>query len=301
MSRCLVTGGCGFIGSNLVDYLIQLGNEVHVIDDLSAESNDHFYFNDKAFYSEKSICDKESLELIFKDFRPEYVFHLAAYSRIQVAMENPLSTCDVNFTATASLLQLCVKYDVKRFVFSSTSSSYGLKNQIPLSEEMPPDCLNIYSTSKYAAEQLCKMYFKLHNLPTVIFRYFNVYGPREPVKGVYAPVVGLFIRQHKAKESLTIVGNGLQTRDFTHVNDVVKANVAAVKNKNEDTFGEVFNVGSGVAYSVIDLAKRIGGNLKFVPEREGEAKDTLANIDKIKKYLNWHPSGDIMEYIDSQK
>ena len=301
MSKCLVTGGCGFIGSNLVDYLVELGNDVHVIDDLSAASNDKFYFNASASYSKVSISSEREIEKEFKEFKPDYVFHLAAFSRIQVAMDNPLSTCDINFTATASLLQLCVKYKVKRFVLSSTSSVYGLKNQTPLNEEMLADCLNIYSTTKYGAEQLCKMYFKLHGLPTVIFRYFNVYGPREPVKGVYAPVVGLFLKQFKAGKQMTIVGDGSQTRDFTHVKDVIKANVLAVKHDKEDFFGQVFNVGSGKSYSVLDLAQRVGGPYKFIKQREGEAQDTLADITKIRKKLAWSPSGDIMHYIDSNK
>ena len=284
-----------------MDKLVELGNEVHVIDDLSASCNDEFYFNPKASWSKFSICNSEKTENDFKEFKPDYVFHLAAYSRIQVAMENPLSTCDVNFTATASLLQLCVKYNVKRFMFSSTSSVYGLKNPIPLHEDMPPDCLNIYSTTKYSSEQLCKMYYKLHGLPTVIFRYFNVYGPREPLKGEYAPVVGLFLRQFKAQNTMTIVGDGIQTRDFTHVSDVVKANTAAMISENQQIFGELFNVGSGINHSVLHLAKRIGGEYKFISEREGEAKNTLANISKIKKYLNWSPSEDIMEYIDLNK
>jgi|TARA_R110000824_G_scaffold400171_2_gene607114 UDP-glucose 4-epimerase len=301
MSKCLVTGGCGFIGSNLVDHLIELGNDVHVIDDLSAASNDEFYFNNSASYYKLSISHRVGVEKVFKKIKPDYVFHLAAFSRIQVAMDNPLSTCDINFTATASLLQLCVEHEVKRFVLSSTSSVYGLKNQTPLNEEMNADCLNIYSTTKYGAEQLCKMYFELHNLPTIIFRYFNVYGPREPTKGVYAPVVGLFLKQFKAGKQMTIVGDGSQTRDFTHVKDVVRANVLAVKHRKEDSFGQVFNVGSGKSYSVLDLAERVGGPYKFVEQREGEALHTLANITKIRKKLEWSPSGDIMSYIDSKK
>jgi len=301
MSKCLVTGGCGFIGSNLVDKLIELGNDVHVIDDLSATCNTKFYFNDSATYSEVDVSNKKEVESIFFKFKPDYVFHLAAFSRIQVAMENPLSTCDINFTATAGLLQLCVKYKAKRFLLSSTSSVYGLENEIPLRESMNSDCLNIYSTTKYGAEQLCKMYFKLHNLPTVIFRYFNVYGSREPVKGVYAPVVGLFLKQFKAGESMTIVGDGSQTRDFTDVKDVVNANILASESDEEKIFGEVLNVGSGKNYSVLDLAKRINGPYEFVPAREGEAQNTLADITKIKKYLRWSPSGDIMDYIDSNK
>lgn len=301
MSKCLVTGGCGFIGSNLVDELVSLGNTVQVIDNLSATCNSEFYKNPLASYSKADIANHAAIRKVFSKFKPEIVFHLAAHSRIQVAMKKPIETCDVNFTATANLLQLSKDYSVKKFIFSSTSSVYGLNEKLPLSEKEEIDCLNIYSSTKYGAETLCKMFYKLHGLPTIIFRYFNVYGPREPVKGLYAPVVGLFLKQFHKNQDMTIVGDGLQTRDFTHVFDVVKANIKAAKTSEAKCYGEVFNVGSGKNHSVLDLAKRIGGPYKFIDARSGEARHTLANISKIKKYLNWKPSGDILRYIDTHK
>ena len=301
MSKCLVTGGCGFIGSTLVDRLIELGNEVQVIDDLSATCNNKFFKNPLALYSKANITNHGAVKRVFKKFKPEFVFHLAANSRIQVAMKKPIETCDVNFTGTANLLQLSTEFNVKRFVFSSTSSVYGLNSRLPLSENSDVDCLNIYSSTKFGAEALCKMFHSLHGLPTIIFRYFNVYGPREPVKGLYAPVVGLFLKQFHQKKEMTIVGDGLQTRDFTHVYDVVKANVKAVSASDEKCFGEVFNVGSATNHSVLDLAKRIGGPYSFIKARDGEARNTLADITKIKKYLSLTPSGSIMEYIYAHK
>lgn len=301
MSKCLVTGGCGFIGSNLVDRLIELGNQVQIIDNLSATCNNKFYKNPLASYSKVNITNHNGVKKVFNKFKPDFVFHLAAHSRIQVAMKKPIETCDVNFTGTANLLQLSSEYSVKRFVFSSTSSVYGLNSNLPLKEDSEVDCLNIYSSTKHGAETLCKMFYNLHGLPTIIFRYFNVYGPREPVKGLYAPVVGLFLKQFHQNKEMTIVGDGLQTRDFTHVHDVVKANVKAAAVSDENCFGEVFNVGSGTNNSVLELAKRIGGPFTFLPSREGEAQDTLANIKKTKKYLSWTPSGSILKYIDAHK
>jgi len=301
MNRALVTGGAGFIGSNLVDQLLSDGYEVAVIDNESSQVNAQFYWNEKAQNHLINITDQRECSKVFADFKPDYVFHLAAHSRIPIAIKNPIESCDVNVVGTCNMLQQSREYGVKRFMFSSTSSVYGLSNKCPLKEDMPRDCLNPYSVSKAAAEDLCKMYFNLFDVETVIFRYFNVYGSREPVKGVYAPVVGLFLKQFKAGESMTIVGDGSQTRDFTDVKDVVNANILASESDEEKIFGEVLNVGSGKNYSVLDLAKRINGPYEFVPAREGEAQNTLADITKIKKYLRWSPSGDIMDYIDSNK
>jgi nucleoside-diphosphate-sugar epimerase len=209
---------------------------------------------------------------------------------------------------TATILELSRRYKVKRVMYSSTSSAYGLKNLCPLSEDMPNDCLNPYSVSKVAGEELCKMYSSLYGLETVIFRYFNVYGERQPIKGQYAPVIGIFQRQKKNGEPMTIVGDGEQRRDFTHVSDVVSANIlAATKTFNrwqEDEtknyiyqFGQIYNVGTGVNYSVNEIAKIIGGNTINIPPRVGESRITLANISKIKKQLGWEPKIKLEDWL----
>jgi UDP-glucose 4-epimerase len=186
-------------------------------------------------------------------------------------------------------------------MYSSTSSAYGLKNEPPLKEDMPRDCLNPYSVTKVAAEDLCKMYQILWDLRTVIFRYFNVYGERQPVRGQYAPVVGIFQRQVADGELMTIVGGGLQRRDFTHVSDVVQANIRAAESDNRKIFGEIFNVGTGKNHSVLELAKLIGDEIIHVPERPGEAATTLADISKIQKYLGYEPTVKLEDWIDTQK
>tara|TARA_R110002012_G_scaffold281087_2_gene470072 strand:+ start:12425 stop:13330 length:906 start_codon:yes stop_codon:yes gene_type:complete len=300
MNRALVTGGAGFIGSNLVDQLIADGYEVAVIDNESSSANSQFYWNDKAQNHLINITDQKECGKIFSAFKPDYVFHLAAHSRIPIAIKNPIESCDVNVVGTCNMLQQSREHGVKRFMFSSTSSVYGLSNKCPLKEDMPRDCLNPYSVSKASAEDLCKMYYNLFDLETVIFRYFNVYGERQPLKGQYAPLIGIFQKQNAAGETMTVVGDGEQTRDFTYVGDVVKANILAALSDNPEVLGEVFNVGSGKNYSVLDVADIIGGERKFIPDRPGEARETLADLTKSKKLLGYNPSVDLEHWIKTQ-
>lgn len=306
--RYLVTGGAGFIGSNLVDRLVNEGHDVTVIDNESASSNECFYWNEKANNYKYDICDYTMCSDVFERHSPEVVFHLAAEARIQPTIEDPLKAIETNVVGTGTMLQLCRKHGVKRLVYSSTSSAYGLKNNPPLKETMPNDCLNPYSVSKTAGEELCKMYSKLFGLQTVIFRYFNVYGERQPVKGTYAPVVGIFQKQKVANQPLTIVGDGEQRRDFTHVSDVVEANIlAATKifdewqiNGTENTiyqYGQIYNIGTGTNHSVNEIAKLIGGESIHIPARLGEARITLADISKTKRELGWIPKIKLEDWL----
>jgi UDP-glucose 4-epimerase len=292
--RAIVTGGAGFIGSHIVDRLIDLEYDVIVIDTETAETHNQFYYNNKAKYYKYDIADYDLTKDLYNGI--DYVFHCAAESRIQPTILNPLRTVKTNVLGTATVLQCSREAGVKKVIYSSTSSGYGLKNESPLNEDMPDDCLNPYSVSKVSGEKLCSMYTKLFGLKTVVFRYFNVYGPREPLKGPYAPVVGLFLRQHKAGEALTIVPDGTQRRDFTHVDDVVTANVLAMT-VNHENYGEVFNVGTGRNHSVLELAEMISSNIKMIEPRLGEAYITLADVSKINKILGWKASHRIEDYI----
>ena len=285
--NCLVTGGAGFIGSHLVDCLIERSYNVIVLDNESASENENFHWNDAAENYKYDICDYNKIEKLFKDI--DCVFHLAAESRIQTAIKNPSKTFKVNFMGTLNIMEASRKYKVDRVLYSSTSSYYGLKNSPPLVEDMSRDCLNPYSSSKVAGEDLIKMYSKLYGIKSVIFRYFNVYGERQPTKGQYAPVVGLFQKMKSEGKPMTVVGDGLARRDYTHVKDVVNANIlASVKQK---LFGsKVINIGTGINYSVLELVNLIGGEYVHIPPREGEAKETLADISAAKKYLNWEPT-----------
>tara|TARA_R100001509_G_scaffold159601_1_gene126261 strand:+ start:486 stop:1379 length:894 start_codon:yes stop_codon:yes gene_type:complete len=296
--RCLVTGGAGFIGSNIVDELISNGNQVVVIDNESADENDKFYWNDKAENHKYDICDYKKIKPLFKDV--DYVFHLAAQSRIQPAVKNPIKTVKVNCEGTTNVLQASRENKIKKVIYSSTSACYGLANTPPLHENMDTDCLNPYSVTKVGGEEICRMYTKLFGLKTVTFRYFNVYGDRQPTKGQYAPVIGLFKKQKENGEPMTVVGDGLQTRDYTNVKDVVRANILAALNENVGN-GEIINIGVGKSYSVLDLVKMIGGEFVHIPPRVGESRHTLANIERARILLNWNPEINLETWLEENK
>ena len=297
--KYIVTGGAGFIGSHIVDRLIEDGNEVISLDNESATSNEEFYWNPKAQKAVLDICDYDKIEPLFKGVN--CVFHLAAEARIQPAIKNPCKASATNVLGTCNVLQAARENGVDRVIYSSTSSAYGLINEPPLTEDMPNDCLNPYSVTKVAGEDLCKMYTNLFGLKTVVFRYFNVYGERQPIKGQYAPVVGIFLRQFEDGEPLTIVGDEHQRRDFTYVKDVVEANMLAANSNNEDLFGQTINIGVGDNTSVLELAQMIGYDFKYLPERLGEARITLADISNAKELLGWEPTAELRDWVLLQK
>ena len=290
----IVTGGAGFIGSNLVDYLLSKGHQVVCVDNESAD-NEKFYWNDKAWNVKGDITDYRSMKNAFSN--ADYVFHLAAESRLQPAIKNPIEAVEKNCVGTAVALQCAREAGAKRFIYSSTSSGYG-NNPSPNIETQPDDCLNPYSASKVAAEKFCKMYSDLYGLETVVLRYFNVFGERSPTRGQYAPVIGIFQRQKDAGEPLTIVGIGKQRRDFVYVEDVARANYLASIMPLKGHVGEVFNVGSGVNYSVQEIADAISDNQVYVPLRKGEMETTLSDITKMGEVIGWTPETDVMEWIN---
>jgi len=297
--KSLVTGGAGFIGSNLVDRLLEIGHEVIVIDNEYSDAHDQFYWNDKSQNYKYDIRDYVNTRPLYDGV--DYVFHIAAEARIQPAIENPIEAVSINSVGTCTVLQCSREAGVKRVMYSSTSSGYGL-NQTPNIENQPDDCLNPYSVSKVNGEKLCKMYTNLYGLPTICFRYFNVYGERQPLRGQYAPVIGIFLRQRAAGEPLTIVGDGNQRRDFTYVGDVVNANImSAISNIDSDAFGEVYNIGTGTNYSINQIARMISNNTVNITPRPGEARVSLANNQKIRKTFGWEPKMKLEDWINGQK
>mgnify|MGYP003120352996 FL=1 len=291
MKKVLVTGGAGFIGSHIVDRLLEEGSHVIVVDNESTDSHETFNWNNDAENYLVDINDYETLNPLMKDV--DEVFHLAAEARIQPAIQNPILAVTTNVVGTCNVLQSARENSVKRVVYSSTSSAYGF-NDIPSVETMKKDCLNPYSGSKTAGEELCQMYYNLFGLETVTFRYFNVYGERQPTRGQYAPVIGLFQRQVNDSEPMTIVGDGMQRRDFTHVSDVVEANIKAMRTENKDALGEIFNIGTETNYNIHDLVEMLtphdpveGVDYVHIPERVGEVKESLSDCTKAKKLLEW--------------
>jgi UDP-glucose 4-epimerase len=298
MTKSLVTGGAGFIGSNLVDRLLEMGHEVVVIDNEYSDAHDHFYWNDKAQNYKYDIRDYENTRPLYDGV--DYVFHIAAEARIQPAIENPIEAVSINSVGTVTVLQCAREAGVKRVMYSSTSSGYGL-NETPNVETQSDDCLNPYSVSKVNGEKLCKMYTDLFDLKTVCFRYFNVYGERQPLRGQYAPVIGIFLRQRAAGEPLTIVGDGNQRRDFTYVGDVVNANImAAISNPDSEAFGQVYNVGTGNNYSINQIAEMFDYETVNIAPRPGEAMVSLANNQKLCNTFGWQPSMKLEDWLSAQ-
>tara|TARA_R110000824_G_scaffold60050_10_gene160908 strand:+ start:16340 stop:17245 length:906 start_codon:yes stop_codon:yes gene_type:complete len=296
--KCLVTGGCGFIGGHMVDKLLELGHSVAVVDNFAAESDD-FWKNssESVVYYEDDICDVEKMSKIFEKEKFDWVFHMAAESRIQPALINPVKASHVNVTGTCILLNLSRDHKIKRFVYSSTSACYGSKNKPPLREDMENDNLNPYAVTKLAAEDFCIMYWKTFETPTVALRYFNVYGDRMPSKGQYAPALAIFMKQKKEGMPLSVVGDGLQTRDFIHVSDVVNANITVAESQKENVCGNAFNVGTGKNRTMLEIAEIISKNIIHIPARPGESKDTLCDFSKIEKATGWQPKIDLREWL----
>jgi UDP-glucose 4-epimerase len=285
------------VGSNLVDALLGVGHEVVCVDNESSESNGRYHWNGGAENHKVDVCDLDSMKRLAAGV--DFVFHLAAASRIGLSMEDPVKAFRTNSLGTAVALECARINGAKRFVYSSTSSAYG-GNPVPYREHQRPDPLNPYSASKVAGEIACEMYWKTFGLRTLTLRYFNVYGPREPQKGQYASVIGIFRRQLEAGQPLTVVGDGLQRRDFTHVYDVARANILAAESDIDDEcFGSVFNIGSGRNLSVLEVASRMSDRTAYLPPRKGEARETLADNLKALKSFGWRPSFRVEDYIDS--
>lgn len=297
LSRILVTGGAGFIGSNLVKRLVRENHHVIVIDNETSLVHDKFFWNESAVNYKFDICNFDQIAPLFRDI--DYVFHLAAQSRIQPSISAPLDTIKINVIGTANVLEAARINGVKRVIYSTTSSYYGLKNPTPNVETQPEDCLNAYSLSKVTGDKLCKLYAQLYGLETVVLRYFCVYGQNEPLKGEFAPVIGLFLKQKKSNLPLTVIGDGQQLRDFTHIEDVVAANLLAMQKPLVEN-GGTYNVGSGKSLSIIEIANLISDKIIYLPPRPAEAKATLANTEKIYRDLGWKPEKSLIDYINQQ-
>ena len=293
--KFIVTGGCGFIGSHIVNNLLNSGHEVIVIDNLETSSIENININHKNItLYEKDLSDVDQVNNIisllgYHKNDIDGVFHVAAKARIQPSIKNPGRTFSCNVQGTFNVLELCRALKVKNLVYSASSSAYGSTDDIPNRTQNKTNCLNPYALTKFVGEELCKTWSACYGINTVCLRYFNVYGPRAQLEGQYAPVMGIFFRQKlKEKSFMTITGDGEQRRDFTYVSDVVNANLLAME-KCEKVSGKIFNIGCGENYSINDVAKFIGGEIKFISERPNESKKTLADITETKELLGWKP------------
>lgn len=280
----LVTGGAGFIGSHTVDLLLKEKHTVIVIDNESAKANSKFYWDDRAANHKLDIRDYDSIRPLFNGV--DYVIHLAAQARIQPSLLLPEETIENNVFGTANVLRCAKEASVKRVVFASSSSVYG-DGELPNKEENDINPLNPYAQSKAIGEDLCRMYNDL-GLETIMLRYFNVYGPRQPDKGPWATVLAKFEEQLREGQKLTVVGDGTQKRDFTHVGDVARANLeAAFKFQKPEKLGKPYNVGTGRNYSMNEIVKMLKAKKVKQDKRPAESQETLASLHNTGRTIGW--------------
>jgi nucleoside-diphosphate-sugar epimerase len=281
--RVLVTGGAGFIGSHLVDALVKRSYTVHVLDNFSTGSHEHR--NSLVEVINADIRDGQSITPAFKGV--DCVFHAAALPRVPLSIEKPLDTHLVNVDGTLNVLIAARDAGVRRVVFSGSSSVYGEQSQLPLQEDMTPNPLSPYALQKLTGEQYTRLFHHLYGMETLTLRYFNVFGPRMSIEGAYVTVIGAFLRARLDRKPLLIYGDGEQTRDFTHVRDVVRANLLAMDSDIAD--GRALNIGHGRSVSVNWIAERIGQPTLHLPARPGEPRHTLADSSRADKVLGWVP------------
>jgi nucleoside-diphosphate-sugar epimerase len=279
----LVTGGCGFIGSHLVRALRDLGHRVRLIDNLAGGQQPP---SDAGIeFVQRDIANSEAIEEAFTGV--DCVFHLAALARVPLSIEQPLKTHIANVDGTLNVLLAARKAGVRRFVFSGSSSVYGEQTHLPLKEDMPPNPLSPYALQKLSGEQYTRMFHKLYGLETLTLRYFNVFGPGMSMNGAYATAIGAFLAVRISGGAMTIYGDGEQTRDFTHVRDVVRANLLAMDCEIAD--GRAINIGTGRSVSINWIAERIGGPVRRLEARSGEPRHTLADNSIAEEILGWVP------------
>ena len=293
--KCLVTGGAGFIGSNLVDRLIDDGNEVVIVDNMSTGKEENI--NPKARFNRVDIGLPTATPYLTKLMEGvDVVYHLAALARVQPSIEEPIEYHRANVDGTHNLLVAARDAGVKRFVFSSSSSVYGNAEKMPISEESELNPMSPYALHKLIGEQYCKLFSDLYKLQTVCLRYSNAYGEGQPEEGAYCNVMGIFENQKRLGKPMTIVGDGEQRRDFIHVDDIVRANMEVGFTNKISFLGDVYNIGLGKNYSVNEIAEWMGGETTNIPPRV-EPKETLLDSKKMMETFDWKPTIDLKDWL----
>jgi UDP-glucose 4-epimerase len=296
--KYVVVGGAGFIGSNIVDKLVEQNHEVVIIDNLSTGKMENV--NPKASVEYIDICNENECSAMVEIMSgADALFLLAAKARVQPSIENPVEYEINNTIGTLNVLKCASDAGVRRVVYSASSSAYGNTEKLPSKESDPVNPLSPYGAQKYYGEVMCKMFSEVYGLETVSLRYFNIYGERQNVGGAYAMVIGIFVDQLLNGKPMTIRGDGEQRRDFTYVGDVVNANILASQSENVGN-GEVINIGNGDNRSINDIADMIGGD-KVNVDPVIEPKATLADNSKAEKLLGWKPTQNIEDWIPKYK
>ena len=293
-SRSVVTGGAGFIGSNLVDHLVRIDHKVIVLDNFVSGKKANLAHHKKKDVKiiRVDISKSKNLDKYFK--KVDYVFHLAGLAEIIPSIKNPKKYFNTNVLGTLKVVEAAKRAGVKKLIYAASSSCYGSPKNLPTSEKEKIDIKHPYGLTKFLGEQLVLKYATNFNMPNISFRFFNVYGPRLNMSGQYSAVFGNFLKKKKNNKPLTIVGDGKQTRDFIHVDDLTNAFIKVAKSR---LVNKIYNLGSGKEISINKIANLFGGKKTFIPKRPREPKRSLANISKIKKDINWKPTITIQEGI----
>ena len=302
--KSIITGGAGFIGSHLVDRLLNLEHEVVVLDNFSTGRPENLKHTDGKVKLVE--CDLSIKGEWIKEFdKVDWVFHLASLADIVPSIQNPEGYFCSNVDATFYVLEAARHANVKRFIYSASSSCYGIPDEYPTRESAEIRSQYPYALAKRMGEELVEHWAQLYNLPAISLRFFNVYGTRSRTSGTYGAVFGVFLAQKLANKPYTVVGDGNQTRDFTYVTDIVSALIAAAESTKTN---KIYNVGSDTTVSVNKIVELLGGDKVNIPKRPGEPDCTYADISKIKGDLDWHPTisieegvGKILEDIDYWK
>jgi len=293
-----VIGGAGFIGHHIVNKLIERGDEVIVIDNLSTGYIGNV--NEKARFHHFDITSEVAVKVISDLLNGvDTVYLTAALARVQPSMIDPVTFNKVNVEGVLKVLEACRYAKVRRVVYSASSSAYGETNVFPTHENAPTGPLSPYGLQKYIGEQYCTLYSQIFGLDTVSLRYFNVYGEGMPIEGAYRTVISIFGEQYKNNKPLTYTNDGSQHRDFTYVGDVVVANILA-GDFRDHLNGDVFNVGNGNSYSINEVMAMFGGPTEFLENRI-EPSGTLADNNKIRNKFGWEPKGNLPLFIEQYK
>jgi len=311
MSLYLVTGGAGFIGSNIVEELLRRNQNVRILDNFSTGKRENIS-HIKDILGGENKKNLEKLEVVEGDIRSyhivreaiegvDFILHQAALPSVPRSVKDPLTSNEVNVVGTLNILNAAKETKVKRIVYASSSSVYGDLEVLPKTEDMLPRPLSPYAVSKLAGEKYCQVFTSLYGLETIGLRYFNVFGPRQDPNSQYSAVIPKFIKIIKEGKSPTVFGDGEQSRDFTYVRNVVEANLLACKKNTEDLSGEIFNAAFGKRITINELVNSINDILKtniqpnYNEPRPGDVKHSLSNIGKIRQLLDYEPKVDFYE------
>ena len=291
--KSIVTGGAGFVGSNLTEHLLKIGHKVVVLDNFISGQKKNLHDHNKNLKIIKvDISSSKNLDKYF--IKADYVFHLAGLAEIIPSIKNPKKYFINNVIGTLNVVEAAKKANIKKLIYAASSSCYGSPKKFPTTENDKIDIKHPYGMTKFLGEEIVLKYASIFKMPNISFRFFNVYGPRLNLSGQYSAVFGNFLKQKASNKPLTIVGDGKQTRDFIHVEDLIKAFIKVAKSKLEN---KIYNLGSGKETSINNIADLFGGKKTFIPKRPNEPRRSLANISKIKKDINWRPVITISEGV----